>query len=1392
MKWDRMIRNVLASTGAFLTSFAMAAGLDISDTPLYVTQPLAPNVIISPVFSSESNEVSFRTVPDRYSSCTTEDISNLALPCDIWNYWYHGAPFYVEKLRIYNWRVTPWPDVKLANEYKDVHSDVALYPHDITAFDDRKVFMPLDYSDPVNSFPRSDTSFPEDQVQYTQSMTEEPYPESVSDYPMRYAKAIFARSDLNFLYFNKRLADDARHGYAPWPSLGKYSAFPVYSDASAAASPYYHPSSAHDHQADLGSTLRYLTRQCDPTKPRLKSSSKSADPRDCYWLQLSTVEQQALIGQYWTYDGKGEVWEPSSYKKTSWSEMSEADKIKFAHWFTYWRSSDLTTRGMLGRLIDELGKDKKDMLSRMRLGIFHGKMTASGEVSKQVGLLVGDTESDTVAALADAIYDSKTVFVDKRTHTLTVKEYGGVIRTEKLYDTYPIWDPYDTLAYFKTEAPYREDPRVDTSSANPVRSCRRNYEIVLTPDYSGLRTLIGAPRSMSSKPEGEDGNYDKLLGAPYSDTYADTFGDVGAYGWMTDLMPKLENNLLETKYNKQTAQHLVRYVIGPKQYGLIFNKDLSTYAEALQHLADSDIGWYDVLLHQLPYGAPKALNPRAAIIDEFWHMSLNSRGFFYSGENVGDALDKLLASLNDILVNNVSGSSIATSTTFLSAGELTYQATVESDWKGHLRAYKVSESLNADSKEIITIDYENPKWNFAEKLSDDVWSSRKIATYDPAKGRGVAFGWDSINSDMQGYLKLDPPSGVAATEYGSKVLEYLRGSGECEDGSKETCSSEGVNYVFRRRNLERNNLSAYSSKNPAGRNLLGDIANSSPWLVGPPVAGPSDVDYPGYNDFRVANKSRQKVVYVGANDGMLHAVNADDGDELFAYIPYFVSEHLHELSRVSYGHKYYVDGSPFSANVYVGGEWKTYLAGGANKGGQGYYLLDVTDPTSNTEANADKWVKWEFTADDDADMHYTFNLPAADAFGQARQFVRIKESRTAKDKDDKPETVKVNKWALLVGNGYPEESGKRACLFIIYLDGPAGESKKWVENKDYFKLCAGETDYSSDGGRDTNGLSTPTPFDSDGDGWVDVVYAGDLNGNLWRFDLSDPDAKQWKVAYEGKPVFVARPVTKVDGVDVPGNRQAIISPPEVKTLLVGSQVGQLLLFGTGKYIEPSDITDQSTQTFYGVWDRGLSGITRSNLIEQKLDEPTSAGDLVVRKQSTKVAPTYCSTAVDEASGCTSAKKHLGWYWDMPIVGERLTGKINLIDHMVFFNTFYPSTEKYVEGEGDDAVTKYRLDPCEYGGEGWLMGLDAVNGYMEDRLSVFDVNQDGVVDDTSDVKVAGVRIGASMGGTSFAHGLKDTMVGLYAPTNKALTNKDDKAVVRIGDVTGRVTWFELMD
>lgn len=1441
---SRVVLAVLGLSALLLAPATVQAQLALSDTPLFVTDPYAPNVIISPVYRYDFNESSMKDVP------WTDPVQKAAFIKFPWA----ASPLSVDK---YPFRVTPWPNtyhyIRSTPDHPNLlHCDQAtgsvtpqgfdgtlwsfpcsessMYPNsDITldtdlyhilsgpyatsvAKSDKKVRAfgrPSYFSHelyPWDGGVQSSNAAPAfilngDTINY--SFFANTAPRSGIHTEARYhpAKSRYFRSNSNFLYFSDSLDDNGAVGYQPWPALGG-AAFPAYTTTTAAKTPYFSPLDTSLGTIDLGVRNSYIVM--------FSSGSVSGGNTDSY--DANNWGAGAYVGQYWKKTGTSVI-EKNSYYGYCWLKdgggthstntvnfgcdqtMGDAEKLQFATWFTYWRSAGFTARGMMGQLFDRL--HQKGLLNKFRFAISYNSggpdLDPDSTTDYSPDAVVKVTPFFSIDnANAKPANAGRTTGVDALLTSLRAIIYnsGGAV---SLLDGDKVsfnnaWD------HNVTNAVLSDEEHSYTDANGFVAGCRRNYEILLTPDYTRLAySTLTAPQTIKSGENNLENNADSSEAVRFPDFVTgnkNMWSDVGAYGYITDLID-LPDNVPSLADDPATHQHVVRYIIGPS---------LPPTANFPSGISYSDVLTKAAALSTTNAWPAKPADSKVELddtYDDLWHMALNSYGKFLPSDNVTTAVDNLFSTFKDILSRTVSGTAVAAGTSSLQNGGTIYQASVETDWRGHLKAYQVTSetvTINGASTTRLVLDYSSPLWDFAEKVSAITPTNRKIMTY--LGGVGVPFRWANIGTSAQDVFKLDKPASVtSANEYGERVVNYLRGDGTCEDvvdgSNTRTCadSSSGAIYSFRHRNADRSVTGNYSSSLPLGRNLLGDIANSNPWIVTPPAIGYSEVDYPGYNDHRVDTASRPNVLYFGANDGMLHALVAENktvagttytaGQELFAYVPSFIHTNMKDLANKDYLHKYTVDGSPFAADVMLDGVWKTVLAGGVNKGGRGYYLLNITNPTSVNESSesasdASRLVRWEFTNASDSDLLYTFNLPAAFPNGQARQLVRLNN----------------DKWALIVGNGYPgdlNESGTSACLFIIYLTGPTGSNASWTSGTDYRKICVGQNDYSAEvvggppgGGLNLNGLSTPTPVDLNGDGKVDTVYAGDLNGNLWRFDLSSTLPANWQVAYSGTPLFVA--------LNSAGTRQPIIAPPEVITHTVGDVQGRMVVFGTGKFLEPSDATSTSTQTIYGVWDRDNSSfvnLRRTHLVAQVMDTPTAGASITYRDQTNPSTPSFCTLNTLEM--CSGNNKQFGWYWDMPEIGERQTGKASLVGETIFFNTFYPYTQSVTV----DGVTTTTLDPCRYGGDGYLMGLNAIYGYMESDFAAFDTNLDGVIDD-SDTKAAGIKIGAAMGGTTFVRGVGDRKVGIYSPTN--LNNASSRITTTTGNsgTTGRVSWYELLD
>jgi len=588
------------------------------------------------------------------------------------------------------------------------------------------------------------------------------------------------------------------------------------------------------------------------------------------------------------------------------------------------------------------------------------------------------------------------------------------------------------------------------------------------------------------------------------------------------------------------------------------------------------------------------------------------------------------SALSSIVQRSASASSASVNSGSISSETRVYQAKFNSGtWTGQLLSFPVGTS---------TGDLAAAEWDASRQLP--AADARRIITVN-SDGTPVPFAWAELDATRQG--QLDPNPAVAEL-----MLNYLRG-----DGTNE--GSAPSNFRIR--------------QDAGGPNKLGDIISSAPLFVGrPPFRYRDSMESVPYSNFATAHENRTGMVYVGANDGMLHGFDATTGREVFAFVPSAVFPRLRNLTSKTYAHEFYVDGSPSMADVFYSGAWHTVLVGGLNKGGREVYALDITNvgTLANAEGNASSIVLWEFTHEDDPDLGLTYSQPTI-----------------AK--------LQNGTWAAIFGNGYNSPDGK-AVLYVVDI-----RTGNLIRKFDTGTLTA------PSGVTWDNGLSTPAAVDTNGDRVVDYVFAGDLFGNMWKFDLTDESSDNWSIAFGGAPLYQAR--------DANGYGQPITVRPEVARGPYGS--GMIVLFGTGKYLELIDKegTPVRPQTFYGIIDRGSSVADRSSLRSQQIThefrvDPDGAGP--IGEIGVRV------TTQNELGA------NAGWYIDLVSPGgyqaeKQVTNPV-VRDGKIVFTTLIPNT-----------------DPCGAGGTSWLMELDLLSGA---RLvqAPFDINQDGEFNDADKVVI----------------------------------------------------------
>lgn len=647
------------------------------------------------------------------------------------------------------------------------------------------------------------------------------------------------------------------------------------------------------------------------------------------------------------------------------------------------------------------------------------------------------------------------------------------------------------------------------------------------------------------------------------------------------------------------------------------------------------------------------------------------------------AMASIVASIQG---KDTAAASVAVASTKLNTSDAVYQAIFDSKhWAGNLLSYPVTMSSSGTPTLGTT-----PTWQAAAKLETLVgpdgsggygWNTkRKIITYNGSKG--VPFRWpvnsasptsNEISSSQ--VTALNTSASGTTDSNGSTRLNYLRGDSTNEDAN---CSLPcTLNYRDRKIDV----LGSTSNPPATTPTVLGDITESGPIYVGKPSATYYDsIESVAYSSFASTYASRTPVVYVGANDGMLHGFNASTGDEVIAYVPSKVFSNLTQLTDPGYSHLNYVDGDPNVGDVFYSGAWHTLLASGYRSGATGIFALDVTDPSQFSESNAANIVRWEYGSSNDSDMGYIYGQPLL---------------------------VKVNsgKWAVIVGNGY-NSANYKAVLFV--LDAQTGALIK--------KIDTGATGTSAA----PNGLSAPTAVDTNGDGIADVVYAGDLQGNMWKFDLSSTSASSWGVAFSGSALFAA------------GSTKPITSAPGVGR---SSQGGFIVTFGTGSFITSTDVSSSSTQTLYGIWDKknSTSGVSASNLTQQNfVYNQTVSGNSYWETTHAVGAPSDVTLTGDNT--ITSANFYstkLGWYLNLPNSGERVTGTPQIDNGQVQFTSYTPVVTS-CSSSGSHRNTIVMLE----------------TGNRPDTV-VLDTNQDGSFTTSDNLSNNGVANSVTGDGLSFS-------------------------------------------
>lgn len=722
------------------------------------------------------------------------------------------------------------------------------------------------------------------------------------------------------------------------------------------------------------------------------------------------------------------------------------------------------------------------------------------------------------------------------------------------------------------------------------------------------------------------GKADRISGSGESNTLA----DYAHYYWAKDLRPDLVNNVsIGTPDKPAFWQSLSTYTVG---FGVDGRLNAAQIAAAKAGTAN--------------WGTPVANDPSA--VDDMIHAAHNSGGEFIA---VGDATDfsiKLRGILLSIAGESSSQAGVAASTTALQAGTKKYVPYYTTgEWWGNLSAVSLNPTTGADiappAWQVTSVDG-NGRPTGASTIP--AAATRGVYVYTNSTTMAVTFTYANITNAS--YALQGSTTDKLTTTFNANMTDYIRGDR----------TNEGSGRLYRERTA-----------------LLGDIVNSRPAFVKnttdplsayanlPSTSGGSTT-YVTYKNTKAART--EGVLFVGANDGMLHGFAESNGAEKYAFIPRSVLGNLHRLTDKNYplNHRFFVDGplketdafiqSRAANGSYNAAAWTGVLTGTTGAGAKAVFALNVSDPLNMSGHHA----LWEVN-----------NLSTG--FSELGHVLADVDTGVTPSGD----------WVAVFGNGYDSASGK-ASLFLVNLSTGAKIRE----------LTAGT--------QGNNGLGG-VRLVRNSKAQIVGAYAGDLLGNVWRFDLSAASSASW---LDGQLLFTAKSTAA-------SATQTITATPGVVTRTDGRD-GYIVVVGTGRLLTDTD-ADASNSTYinsvYGLWDKATFGGTATfSAITSKSSLVPNTTAQSVTADGTDFYNVGSTRAIDWAG------TDRGWYLDYTILsGQRSVYPIETLKTLVRVDTIAPrSTIGTCSIDGVTKAINYLLDPY--------------NGACRTRATI-DINNDGAVD-----------------------------------------------------------------
>ncbi len=727
-----------------------------------------------------------------------------------------------------------------------------------------------------------------------------------------------------------------------------------------------------------------------------------------------------------------------------------------------------------------------------------------------------------------------------------------------------------------------------------------------------------------------------------------TLADVAMYYYKTDLRTTgalAPNNVPTNDKDVASHQHMVTFTLGLGLTGLMnYRSDYETATTgdfARIKNADTTCSW-------LPAGQtcnwpiPSSSSPTT--LDDLWHAAVNGRGTYYSAADPNSLADGLSGALSALKIQTAAASASATSSPNITETDnFIYSSTFRTvKWDGQITAQRIDTNTGNVLPAVVweAQGLLNAK---TTALSDtrSIWKFGASAT-GAANTNLVPFLWGNLSGNTASSVCSTSTERGCFQAKGANLNQY-----SLMDAATRALADNGENMVNWLRGQTRweGSLLAVERIYRDRDHILGDPINATPAYVRAPVFNFQDTVSPLYSAFKTANATRQGVLYIAANDGMVHAFNGEDtpnavatsaasaagGTELWAYMPRMIFPNVHKLATDTWDihHKFLVDGSPqvmdafetttpATTSAVASGAWKTILVGGLNKGGRGFYALDVTDPVTPKGL-------WEICADSnlcatsDADIGYSYGnaiitkLPNLAAHG-----------------------ANAGKWVAIFTSG------------INNYEGGLGDGLGYLYVRDLFTGAAIYKVGTGAGSTTTPaGLSKISAFadNFNNDNTATFIYGGDLLGNLWRFDMSTNPPHVLKLA-ELKDAAAGRP-------------QSITSRPELGVI----DSKRVVFVGTGRYLGVDDLVDPATislpwayqQSIYAIKDAFASGASAGHGDIRGLAAPNNLVQQTL---------TDNGTSRTTSNNTVNWTNNVGWYVDLNPGSTSPGERVNLDPQLV--------------------------------------------------------------------------------------------------------------------------------